>query len=261
MKTTWILICTLAIVRPPGATVCLAADRPDPPELGHNLEPGFPTELVDAFALEPQRWAAQGFLSWEETDRDEDRVVFRPKVAYGIAPYAHVEASVAFFAGDADRTDSGNLRLGGHYQFLDEEGMVPALAIFLGVELPTGKNSQGLDTALTLAATRSLNLGGDGNDRVHFNISWLRNAGGGRTEREHYYRLVFGYSREFIEKLTLVASYVREELKVKGIEGNILEGGALYQLDDRMTVSANFGLGLGAESPDFRLGTGFQWTF
>jgi hypothetical protein len=234
--------------------------RADPPATGHNLEPGFPTELVDAFAVEPRVLAAQGFARWEETDADEDHVVFRPKVAYGIVPFAHVEASVAFFAGDADRTGSGDLRLGGHYQFLDEEGMVPALAIIPALEIPTGKNSRGLDTALTLAATRSLNLG-DGNDRIHFNISWLRNAGSRSTEREHHYRLAFGYSREFIENLTLVANFVREELKPKGVEANIFEGGALYQLDDRMAVSLSAGFGIGAESPDFRVGSGFQWTF
>jgi outer membrane putative beta-barrel porin/alpha-amylase len=259
MKTTR-LICLCAILVLTSAMLSVAGDRADPPAPGHNLEPGFPTELVDAFALEPRVLAAQGFARWEETDADQDHVVFRPKVAYGIVPYAHIEASVAFFAGDADRTGSGDLRLGGHYQFLDEEGMVPALAIIPALEIPTGKNSRGLDTALTLAATHSLNLG-DGNDRLHFNISWLHNAGRNDAEREHHYRLALGYSREFIEKLTLVVNFVREELKVKRVEANIFEGGALYQLDDRMAVSFSAGFGVGAESPDFRIGSGFQWTF
>lgn len=258
MKTNSLLPCASALLAT--AAVSLGGDRSEPPPPGHNLEPGFPTELVDAFALEPGSFVAQGFLRWEETDADEDRVLLRPKVMYGIAPFAHIEASVPFLAGDADRTGSGDLRLGAHYQFLDEEGMIPALAIIPGVEIPTGKNSRGLDTSLTFAATRSLNIS-DGNDRIHFNISWLRNAGSDDNEREHHYRLAFGYSREFMEGLTLVANFVREELKVEGQDANILEAGALYQLDERMALSFSAGLGLGAESPDFRLGTGFQWSF
>lgn len=236
------------------------AQRGDPPVIGYNLEPGFPTDLVDAFALEPRAFTAQGFARWEETDNDEDRFLFRPKVAYGITPFAHIEASVEFLTGDADRTGSGNLRLGGHYQFLDEEGMIPALAIIPAVEIPTGKDSRGLDTALTLAATRSLNIS-DGNDRLHFNVSWLRNAGSDNNEREHYYRIAFGYSRQFVENLTLVGNFVREEQRAKRQEANIIEAGALFQLDDRMTVSLSAGFGVAAESPDFRFGSGFQWSF
>lgn len=259
MKRTAALNCTCAIALLGGVAQTFA-QREDPPVAGYNLEPGFPTDLVDAFALEPRVFAAQGFVRYEHTDNGDDRVGFRPKVAYGIAPFAHIEASVTFFSGDADRTGSGDLRLGAHYQFLDEDGVIPALAIIPAVDIPIGKNSRGLDSSLTLAVTRSLNLG-DGNDRIHFNASWLRNAGARPGEREHYYRIVFGYSRQFMENLTLVADFVREEQRVKQQESNIIEAGALYQLDDHMTVSFNAGFGIGAESPDFRLGGGFQWTF
>jgi hypothetical protein len=259
MKNTIVLLlCACAL---PGSVTSVVAQRGDPPAIGYNLEPGFPTDLVDAFALDPKVFAAQGFVRYEQTDDDRDRFFFRPKVAYGIAPFAHIEASVGFFSGDADRTGSGDIRLGAHYQFLDEAGLVPAMAIIPGVEIPTGKDSRGLDTALTLAVTRSLNFGGDGNDRIHFNASWLRNAGRRDFEREHYYRVAFGYSRQFIDKLTLVADFVREEQRVKKQEANIVEGGAAYQIDDHMTASFNLGFGIAAESPDFRIGSGFQWTF
>jgi hypothetical protein len=260
MKTRTALNCTCAVAILGGALQTFA-QRSEPPVAGYNLEPGFPTDLVDAFALDPRVFAAQGFIRYENTDNDEDRVAFRPKVAYGIVPYAHIEASVTFFSGDADRTGSGDLRLGAHYQFLDEEGLIPALAIIPAVEIPTGKDSRGLDSSLTLAATRSLNLGGDGNDRIHFNASWLRNAGSSAGEREHYYRIAFGYSRQFIDNLTLVVDFVREEQRAKHQESNIVEAGALYELDDRMTISFSAGFGIAAESPDFRIGSGFQWTF
>jgi hypothetical protein len=259
MKTTTVLPCACAVALLGSATTTLA-QRGDPPAIGYNLEPGFPTDLVDAFALDPKVFAAQGFVRYEQTDNDQDRFLFRPKVAYGIAPYAHIEASVAVFSGDADRTGSGDIRLGAHYQFLDEAGVVPAMAIIPGVEIPTGKDSRGLDTSLTLAVTRSLNLG-DGNDRIHFNASWLRNAGSNDFEREHYYRVAFGYSRQFMENLTLVADFVREEQRVKKQEANIIEAGAAYQFDDHMTGSLSLGFGIAAESPDFRIGSGFQWTF
>jgi hypothetical protein len=259
MKTTILLSCGGIVALLGGASPTFA-QRSDPVALGYNLEPGFPTDLVDAFALDPKVFVAQGFVRYEQTDNGQDRFLFRPKVAYGIVPFAHIEASVGFLAGDADRTGSGDLRLGGHYQFLDEAGVIPALAIIPAVDIPTGKNSRGLDTSLTLAVTHSLNLG-DGHDRIHFNASWLRNAGSDDNEREHYYRIAFGYSRQFMENLTLVADFVREEQRIKGQEANIIEAGALYQIDDHMTVSGSLGFGIEAESPDFRIGTGFQWTF
>jgi hypothetical protein len=258
MKTIIVrCVCVGALM---GSAIQTWAQRGEPAVVGYNLEPGFPTDLVDAFALDPKVFAAQGFVRYERTENDQDRFLFRPKVAYGVVPFAHIEASVGVFGGDADRTGSGDIRLGAHYQFLDEAGVIPAMAILPAADFPTGKDSAGVDTALTLAVTHSLNLG-DGHDRIHFNVSWLRNAGRHEWEREHYYRLAFGYSRQFIESLTLVADFVREEQRVKGQESNIIEAGAAYQLDDRMTISGSVGFGIAAESPDFRIGSGFQWTF
>lgn len=259
MKAAIFLSCLCAITFLTGNTF---AQRGEPEEVGYNLEPGFPTDLVDAYAVEWKSLIAQGMLRYERTDDDRDHFTFRPKVFYGIAPFAHIEASVTFFSGNADRTGSGDLRLGGHYQFLDEQGIIPALAIIPSIDLPTGKNSRGTDSTLTLAATRALPLfGAEGNDRLHFNISWLHNAGHDDNEREHYYRAAFGYSREFLHNVTGVIDFVREEQRIKRAESNILEAGALYQLNDQITMSFSAGFGIAAESPDFRLGTGFQWTF
>jgi hypothetical protein len=243
-------------------TARVSAERGDPEAPGYNLEPGFPTDLVDAYAIEPRSLVAQGVVRYERTDNDRDHFAFRPKVAYGIAPFAHLEVSVPIFTGNADRTGSGDIRLGGHYQFLDEKGLVPALAILGSADIPTGKDSAGLDTTVTLAATRALPIfGGDANDRIHFNISWLHNAGHRSFEREHYYRAAFGYSRELVHNWTGVIDFVREEYRIKEMEANILEGGALYHLDDHIAMSFSAGVGISAESPDFRLGAGFQWTF
>src|SRR5213593_4588100 len=259
MKTIT-LCCTCALLFVAGTTrIC--AQRGDPVAPGYNLEPGFPTDLVDAYAIEHKSFNAQGFARYERTDDDRDHFVFRPKVAYGIVPFAHIEASVTFFTGNADRTGSGDLRLGGHYQFLDEQGFVPALAIIPALDIPSGKNSRGLDTTLTLAATRAFPLPSDANDRLHFNISWLRNAGRESGERGNYYRAAFGYSRELLHNLAVVIDFVREEQRIKKHESNIVEGGALYQLNDQITMSFSAGFGIAAESPDFRLGTGFQWNF
>ena len=259
MKTTTILLCASALLL---FAVTVSAERGDPEAPGYNLEPGFPTDLVDAYAIEPKSFIAQGAVRYERTDNDRDLFTFRPKVLYGIAPFAHLEASVPVYTGNADRTGSGDIRLGGHYQFLDEKGLVPALAILGSADIPTGKDSAGLDTTVTLAATRALPIfGGDANDRIHFNISWLHNAGHRSFEREHYYRAAFGYSRELVHNWIGVIDFVREEYRIKEMEANILEGGALYHLDDHIALSFNAGVGIAAESPDFRLGAGFQWTF
>lgn len=249
----------LVVVLLTGSLLSAPAQRGDPPASGYNLEPGFPTDLIDAYAREPKRLSAETFLRWEQTDDDEDRFLFRPKIAYGIAPFAHIEASTTVFAGDADRTGSGDLRIGGHYQFLDENGWVPALGIFAAGDLPTGKDTRGLDTTVTLAASRELPM--SANDRLHANLSYLRNAGREDGEREHYYRVAFGYSREFGDNLSFVADFIREEQRARRSEANIVEAGTLYQFDDRMALSISAGFGIGDESPDFRFGTGFRWNF
>lgn len=224
-----------------------------------NLENGYPLQVEDAY---PTAYRNREFLTsvrYELTRENEDRVEIAPQLEYGLFPNTEVSLHVPFILGEASRSGSGDIEVEALYNFNTEGIYLPALALEAGATIPTGKDSDGLDTTVKFLLTKSISR--MGTDRVHFNAVWLHNAAPLSHEREHRYRLIAGYSRRIAADWVILADLIRQTEREKDEDSNILELGFRWQVTPLTVVSFGGGAGVGRESPKARAIFAFQKSF
>jgi hypothetical protein len=226
----------------------------------HDLQRNLPLEVEDTVTTEPGTLQAQASARYEHTSEDQDRLTVEPQLQYGVLPNLHVELSYPVIAGDADRGGSGDFTFGALYTFLQEENARPSMAVKAQVELPTGVGGDGVDTDLRFLLTKTINEG-ESQDRVHLNVGWIHNAAADSDERENRFIGVIGYSRKLSDHAVFLADLVREQQQQEGMDSTILEAGLLHQLNDKVTLAAGVGAGIGEDSPDVRITIGVQYSF
>jgi hypothetical protein len=225
-----------------------------------NLEEGLPVQVEDAYPIEYRGRELQGQIRYERTSDRKDRVILDPRIEIGVARNAQVSISAPFQVGNDTSTGSRNLRLTGLYNFNTESLSVPAFAISARGEFPTGVNSAGFGTELKLIATKTLGTGAN-LDRLHVNVAWLHNTDPKDDERSDRYSAVLGYSRRLGPDMVLVTDFVREQDLQKGNNANVVELGVRRQVDPLTVLSVGAGVGIGEQSPGFRVTAAFQRSF
>lgn len=224
-----------------------------------NLEEGLPAEVEDAYPIAFRGREIQTAFRYDRTEDGEDRYVIDPRIEFGFAPNWQGKISVPFFLGSADRTDSGNIGLEAFYNFNTEGLVLPAFALSARGDLPTGKDSAGVDTTLKAIMTKSISK--TGLDRIHLNLAWKHNAGARAEQRDDLYRAIIGYSRRLDADTTIVADFIREQEIEEKKEANIFELGIRRQITPLTLIAVGLGAGVGDESPKFRATLGFQKSF
>ncbi|MBS0189024.1 MAG: transporter [Planctomycetes bacterium] len=224
-----------------------------------NLEEGFPTRLEDAYPLSFRDRELQIRFSWDRTGDHKDRFTLQPQVELGLAPNWQFTLGAPFYLGDADRRGSGDLQLGALYNFNQESLSLPAFALSGKIDIPTGKDSEGVDTTLKFIMTKTVD--DDHLGRIHLNLEWGHNFGAHEDERDNTFAIIPGYSFRLNADTIVVADFIREWEMERGRESNNVEVGARYQLSPRWVLSGGVGFGIGDDSPDARLTFGAQWSF
>jgi hypothetical protein len=224
-----------------------------------NLEENLPVRVEDAYPIAFRGREIQSYFRYDRTRDDKDRFALVPQLELGIAPNTEFQIAAPFYVGNADRTGSGDIELSLLYNFNTEGIWLPALAAEVEGVVPTGKRTRGFDTTLKFIATKSVTR--TGQDRVHLNAAWARNAGAWHDEREHRYFVILGYSRPFAPDWLFVADFVREQERERGSNSNIFELGARWQVTPLTVISMGVGAGIGEESPRARAVIGFQKSF
>ena len=225
-----------------------------------NLEEGLPVEVEDAYptAYRNREWQLQG--RFERTDDGKNRFVVDPRLEYGFARNWQARINVPFQFGSADKIGSGDVGLEAFYNFNTESLSLPAFAVSAKADLPTGRNSSGVDTQFKFIATKTLGAGRK-LQRVHFNFIYHNNANARATERSNRYGVVLGYSQRVGPDTLLVADYVREQEKMRGKTSDILELGFRRSLTPLRVLALGAGVGIGKDSPDFRITAALQQSF
>lgn len=226
-----------------------------------NLEEGLPVRIEDAYPLGFGGREVQGLVRYEHAEDGTDTMTFRPVLEVGVLRNAQVAVESDLIAGNGDRTGSGNLAVHGLYNFNTETLAWPTLAIKGGLEFPSGKNAEGVDTTLKFILTRTLGRNLDSLDRIHLNAAWMHNAESRDDERDDHYLLGLGYSRRVHADAILVADYVFEQERQDDADIHLLELGLRYQCTPLTVVAAGVGMGVGEDSPDIRMTFAFQRSF
>ena len=231
------------------------------PTLGSddNLDRNMTTELDDATPIEYGKKEIQGVV--RNTDEpDGNKMLYQPQVTLGLLPNSQLTVAVTFYSGDVDRTGSGNVSGEFLYNFLQERGNWPALAVALEAELPTGERARGVDVAGTILATKT--LAGSLTPRVHVNLAWKHNGGRDKdTEKENMLKTVVGASVKAGEGTTVVLDLVAEQKEEKHKESKVLEAGMRHDLTEELLVGVGAGVGFGADSEEYRVTVGVQDQF
>lgn len=223
-----------------------------------NLEENLPVEVEDAYPIAYRGRELQFFTRYERLRGGGDRVVFAPRLEVGFARNWQGTISSELLAGSADRTGSGDIHVE-VFRNLNMEGLrLPAFAVAAGVELPSGKDTAGVDPQLKFIVTKTL---GRTNflQRVHGNFIYTHNsARRSPDERADRYTAIAGYSVRLGPNAMLVADFVRRQEREKRRESNLFEGGVRMQLNPLTVLVAGVGAGVGADSPRFRATIGIQ---
>ncbi|MEO0377620.1 MAG: transporter [Cyanobacteria bacterium P01_A01_bin.17] len=220
-----------------------------------NLEEGLPIEVEDAYPVPYKGLELQGILRYERNG-SEDRILLEPRLEYGVAPNTQVRLAVPFSFGDGGVNNIEDVGVEVFYNFNAESLTLPAFAVSVGADFPTGPDSSGVDPTVRLLATKT--IGNANMDRLHLNLGYTRNFGAEVDERSNQFSAILGYSRRLNSDTILVSDFVYEQEDEVNTDAYLLELGIRHQVDPLTVFSVGAGAGLTSNSPDFRVTMGVQ---
>jgi hypothetical protein len=209
-----------------------------------NLDPNRPIQMEDAYAIPKGEIGMEGGVRFNDRRTARTRFVFQPQIIYGAFDNAQIEIQGDVFTEPASlvgANKSGDLHLGLLYNFNTETLMLPAFAMRVEADLPTGVDSRGVDTQLTGVVTRSV-----GRLRVHLNAGYTFVGSARGMERNGVYRVVvaasypIGYPYRFRETL-IVDLYTRESDLIGQRNNTGVEIGLRHQVSSRVVLDGGLG--------------------
>ncbi|MBE7196349.1 MULTISPECIES: hypothetical protein [Methylobacterium] len=238
-----------------------------------NLEEGLPITVEDAYPIKENGLEVQSYFQYNRTRNDPrglSSLMAVPRVEWGAFKNFQLSVEAPYRVGTASDTDQGAFRAQGFYNFNQEDLVLPALAVALGVNTPYGRMAGGTETELKFLATKSIGTPDPEGlspysyvpRRIHFNASWFHNydpTTGREAERRDRYRVGVGYSQLVSNNVVLVADIFRETDRERGRAVNLAEIGARYIVTPQTVLTGGVGVGFGGDRrQDFRVTAGLQ---
>jgi hypothetical protein len=228
----------------------------------NDLTRDLPLRMQDARPTDKGELQLQGTARWERTDAGQDRTLLQPQLQYGLTDDLQLQVQAPFYAGDADRSGSGDVQLAAQYRLVRDDGRLrPSVALAAQLTAPTGVGSDGLDTQLELDLSKGIRGDDNADLRAHLNLLWDRNAAAASDERHDRFTAIVGCSYKLNDKTLLLADFVREQQPQEGLDTNLVEAGIVRALTDHFQVAAGAGAGIGDDSPSVVLTLGVQYSF
>jgi len=209
-----------------------------------NLDPNRPIGMEDAYAIAKGEIGAEGCVRFNDRREGRTRVTFQPQIIYGAFANTQIEIQGDLMTEPntlVGAAKSGDLHLGVLYNFNTETIQLPAFAVRVETDLPTGVNSRGVDTQMTGILTRSF-----GRLRAHLNAGYTVLGSPQGQERPGTYRAVaaisypLGYPTSFLD--TLIASVYTRQSDLRGQRNPTgVEIGLRHQLTSRIVLDGGLG--------------------
>jgi hypothetical protein len=234
--------------------ICLLKSSGYPDHM--NLDEGLPVRLEDAYPLAYRDREIQVYFQYVEQEEQRYRINLTPVIEAGFPRNTQLEIEVPLIFGKTDNTGSADIRTILFYNFNMEGLYFPAIALEAAIDIPTGKNSEGIDPSFKLILTKT--LGGGKLNRIHLNGEYSLNVDPQENAREHLYTLVAGYSQRITPNSIIIFDFYRELEREENAEVNVFEAGTRTQLDPLTVFSIGGGIGIRQESPRFKVTVGLQ---
>ena len=167
----------------------------------NNLDEGRPLQVEDAYPIAYGELSAETGVRVSYNRHGDDRVAFPMELLYGAYWNLHLGLGSTLFTSPQtidDPEKSGDLRLLGLYNLNQETLRIPALAVKLTLDFPSGIRSRGVDTELKGILTRTV-----GHGRVHLNAGYQFIGNARDAKRDGRYEVLlgaqypWGYPRSF----------------------------------------------------------------
>ena len=209
-----------------------------------NLDPNRPIAIEDAYVIPKGEIGLEGGVTFNERKEGKSRFGFQPQIIYGAFDNMQIEIMSGMLTeptGVVGDDKSGDVSLGALYNFNTETLGLPAFAARVEVGFPTGVNSKGIDTELTVVMTRSF-----GRWRTHVNVGYTFLGSPQGQERAGAYRIVaavsypLGYPRSFRD--TIIANVFTRQSDLLGQRNPTGVGiGLRHQVSSRIVADAGIG--------------------
>jgi hypothetical protein len=221
-----------------------------------NLDESFPLRVEDAYPLAYRDREIQVYFQYIEQLEQRYRMNLTPILEVGFPLNTQLEVEVPLIFGNTDKTGSADIRTLLFYNFNMEGVLFPAIALEAAIDIPTGKNREGVDPSFELILTKT--LGSKKFRRIHVNGEYRLNTDPQGNERRHLYTLTAGYSQRMTPNSIIIFDFYRERERGESVEVNVIEAGTRTQLDPLTVLSIGGGIGVGQESPRFQVTVGLQ---
>lgn len=197
-------------------------------------------------------------------DRDgetDDSFTLTPSIKYGITDDLFVELEVLpINLGDGGEQGNGDLGLTVFYQCTHEDDVMPAIASWIEMRIPTGEGSSGVDAELHLNLSKSVAT----NCRAHLE-GFVETANGGRggddeNRRAFQWGIGPGFDYRISDQTIAVINYLHRSSEEYGHSNqNILQLGMAHEITEgqHLKLAVDIGLDNHEETPNF--GTKVQW--
>lgn len=157
-----------------------------------NLDEGRPLRVEDAYPIAHDELAIEAGAGLTLQRRGADRGLFPVELLYGPLPNLQVGIGTALSTDPhdiEDRPRSGDLRLSALYNFNQETLTLPAFALKVGVDEPTGVDAHGFGVEAKGIVTKSVER-----LSLHLNAGYEFITSSREDERDGRYKLAIGAS-------------------------------------------------------------------
>jgi hypothetical protein len=209
-----------------------------------NLDENRPLRLEDAYAISNGEIAIEAGAGLTLQRRGPNRGLFPIEILYGALPNLQLGAGTSLTTAPHDLDDrpkSGDLRLSALYNFNQETLALPAFAVKLGVDAPTGIAARGFGIELKGIVTKSV-------DRLslHLNAAYEFFTASRQDEGDGRYKLTLGASYpvgapQFTRATVVADVFAEQALRVKTPEIVGGEVGLRFQLTPRIVWDVGVG--------------------
>ena len=214
--------------------------------------------------VEQGEWEVEVEFEWfTGKGEGDDSFGVLPNIKYGFTDDMWLEVEVlAENLGDGANQGNGDLAILFFYQFLHEDGTLPALAAWIDSRIPTGDSSSGVDGALHFNLTKTIA------DNFRFNFeAYARTANGGPGDEDEGRRpfqwgMGPGLDYQIDDQTIVLVNYLNRSSEETGHPNqNILECGLARELFEgsHLKAAADVGLDGHEETPEF--GVKLEWTY
>ncbi len=177
------------------------------------------------------------------------------KLEWGIAEGHQLDLTLPFNYGDGE-DNNGDLAVGWQWKLLEEDGMMPAFAIYNQLRFPTGYRSSGVDWELMAIFTKTIDDGW----RLHAN-PFIEFMGGDEDDRRDFHGgIVIGTDYLLTDTTVLNFDYIIDSGLSEGFgTQHSMEAGLVYALAENKSLAWTTRWTMDGDNDGDNWGVGIQY--